>query len=91
MQAHRQLDEHDPHILRHRQQHFAQALQLAAGVLAVLVQFADGVELADAIHQAGDGEAEGILEPIALEASGRHRFVQQRGGDHFVIHAQIGQ
>ena len=69
-----QLDQDDPHVARHGQQHLAERLGLAlfAGVELQLV------ELGQAIDQFGDGRAEALDQLGLGDAAVLDRVVQQR-------------
>ena len=100
VQSIRQLDQHDAHIARHRQQHLAEIL----GLRVFLALEFDFVELGNTIHKFGDGGAEscgdmrlgdsGVLDNIMqqcgqkglhIELPGRaNRRHGQRMGDVFL-------
>ncbi len=80
-----QLDDQDPDVARHGDDHLADGLGLRG--VAVL----DLVQLGDAVHQRGDVLAEVLAQLVDRVLGVLDRVVQQRGADRVVRHAQLGQ
>jgi hypothetical protein len=94
VQAVGELDQHDPHILGHRQDHLPQVLGLrgpvallaGGGRLVGLGHLAGGVaELRDAIHEARDLRAEFSLQVIERTPGVLDHIVEQGGGERLGV------
>ena len=77
MQPVGELDQDYPDVLRHRQEHLAEALGLE--LLARLEL--DLVELGDAVDHIGDGLAERALDLDLGDAGVLHDVMEERGGE----------
>ena len=87
VQSVRELDQHDPHIARHRQQHLAEVLCLRLLGRREL-QF---VELRDAVDQLGHGAAEALGELVLRDSGILQHVVQQRCLDRGTIEVPVGE
>ena len=77
VQAVRELDQDDPDVVRHRDQHLAEVL----GLLLLVVLEGDLADLGDAVHEAGDVLPELRLDLLPRADRVFHRVVQQPGHD----------
>ena len=83
----RELDQHDAHVARHREQHLAEVLRLrllGRGKLQL-------VELRDAVDQFGHGAAEALGQLVLRYAGILQHVVQQRGLNRGAVEAPVGQ
>ena len=87
MQAIRELDDDDPEILRHREDHLPVVLCLR--LLATLVL--DPRQLRDAFHELGDLVAELGSHLVDRRVGVLDDVVQQRGSDRRVVGAELRQ
>ena len=87
MEAVGQLDEDDPHVLRHGQEHLADVL----GLLLLVAQRAELGELGDPVDQPGDVRPEPLLEVAQVVFGVLRDVVQQGGRDGHRVDAQLGQ
>jgi hypothetical protein len=81
----RELDQHDAHVARHRQQHLAEVLRLrllGRGELQL-------VELGDAVDQVGDHGAEALDQLLLGDAGVLEDVVQQRGLDRGAVEPPV--
>ena len=81
-----ELDEDDPHVVGHRQDHLAVVLRL--GVLAALEL--DAGQLRDALDELGDLVAELVAHLLDRDVGVLDDVVQERGGDRLVVEPQLG-
>jgi len=88
-----QLDQHDAHVVHHRQEDFAQVLGLLFFPVAPaqLAQLVDMLQLGDAVDQLGDFFAELVAQVIDLDVGVLGHVVEQGGGDGGGVEAQVGQ
>jgi hypothetical protein len=89
-----QLDQHDAHILCHRQQQLAQALgldMLAAAGVSLLLELADALHPGHAIDQPGDHRTEFRPDLLERDIGVLDHVMQHGGGDCFVIEFQFLQ
>ena len=98
MQAIGQLDDHDADILRHGDEHLAQAFGFlfVAQILAPLAEpvnlvLLDLLQLGHAIHQGCDIRAEFLPQPFQVNVGVLDHVVQQASGDGIRVHADVGQ
>ena len=82
LDAESQLDQHDPDVLDHRQQHAPQPLRLLRRILVVPVRL-QGVHLDDVVHQTHD-----LFAELAFELPGVARLDQPAGAEQ--AHDQRG-
>ena len=82
-----ELDQDDAHVVRHREQHLAEALGLRVLARGEL----DLVELGDAVDHVGDGLAERGLDLDLGDGGVLHHVVQQRGGEPLRVEAPLRQ
>ena len=80
-----QFDDHDPDVLAHGQQHFAQVL----GLLLLDAGKLDLGQLGDAVHQQGHFGPKGRLDLVDGDGRVLHHVVEQGGGDALGVHAQV--
>ena len=86
MQTVGKLDDHHANVAVHRHEHLAERLCL----LIVQVFDLDLRDLRDAIHELGDLRRE-LFCDLFFGCSGVFNgIVQERGAEHFDVHAQIG-
>ena len=86
VQAVGQLDDQDPHVLRHRHEHLAHR----GGLLRLLGVELDALELGDAVDDAGDVRTELGGDVVERDVRVLDRVVQQRGGDGDVVEPEVG-
>ena len=82
-----QLDDDDPDVLRHGQQHLAHILRL----LLLLGGKGDFVQLGHPVHQGGHIGAELLLHIRQLHRGILHHIVEDGGHDGLAVHPQIHQ
>ena len=82
-----ELDQDDADILRHREQHLAEALGLRVLARVEL----DLVELRDAVDHVGDGLAERRLDLRLGDGGVLHHVVEERGGESLRVQAPLRQ
>ena len=82
-----ELDQDDADVLRHRQQHLAEALGLRVLARGEL----DLVELRDAVDHVGDRLAERRLDLRLGDGGVLHHVVQQRGGEPLRVEPPLRQ
>ena len=82
-----ELDQHDAHVARHRQQHLAEVL----GLRLLGRRELQLVELRDAVDQLGDGAAEALGQLVLRDAGILQHVVQQRCLDRGTIEVPVGQ
>ena len=87
VQAVGQFDQDHPHILRHRQQHFAEVFRLRL-VLRIQTQL---VELGYAIDQHGHRLAERARSRLLVAGGVFHHVVQQRGDQGLRVKMPFGE
>ena len=80
-----ELDDHDPHVLAHGQQHLAQVF----GLLLLDAGKLDLGQLGDAVHQQGHLGPKGRLDLLDGDGGILHHVVQQGGGDALGVHPQV--
>ena len=80
-----ELDQDDAHVLRHREQHLAEAL----GLRILARRELDLVELGNAVDHVGDRLAERGLELGLGDGGVLHHVVQQRGGETLRVEAPL--
>ena len=80
-----QLDDHDPHIAAHSQQHFAQVFGLQLFDVGEL----NLGQLGHAVHQQGHFLAKGVGQVCQRGGGILYHIVQQGSGNALGIHAQI--
>jgi len=94
VQAVGELDEHHAHVLRHGQQHLAQALRLRVLVtrtLRLALEFLDYLHLRDAVHEFCDARTELLLQVLQTHAGVLDHVVENRGCQGFMIQPQVGE
>ena len=82
----RELDDQDPEVLGHGDQHLAHR----GGLLGLLGVELDAVELRDAVDDRGDVAAEVALEVVEGDAGVLDGVVQQGGGHGDVVEPEVG-
>ena len=82
-----ELDQDDPDVVRHRQEHLPDVL----GLLLLVAVGAELRQLGDAVHEVGDLGAEAVLDVGEAVLGVLGDVVQQRGGDGDRIEAEIGE
>ena len=87
MQAVGELDQDDPHVARHRQQHLAEIFRLR---FFVGFKF-DAVELGHAIDQFGHRLAELRGDFVLGDGGIFHHVVEQRRGQRLRVEVQLGE
>ena len=91
----RQFDEHDADVVRHRDEHLAQALRLAVALGDERHGTAgDGVharELGDAVGQFRHVLAELLAEVVQADVAVFENVVEERRGDGRRVEAEVGQ
>ena len=86
MQTVSKLDDHHANVAVHRHEHLAERLRL----FIVQIFDLDLRNLRDAIHELGDLRRE-LFCDLFFGCSGVFNgIVQERGAEHFDVHAQIG-
>ena len=83
----RELDEHDPDVLGHGQEHLADVL----GLLLLVAVGAEPRQLGDAVDELGDLRAEPLLDVGQAELGVLGDVVEQRGLDGDRVDAELGQ
>ena len=87
VQAVGELDEQDPQVVGHRQQHLAQAL----GLLLLLGGDRDAVQLGDPVDQRGGDVAELRGDVVAGEDGVLDHVVEQRRDQRRGVRAEVGE
>ena len=82
-----ELDEDDPDVLGHRQQHLADVL----GLLLLVAVGAEARQLRDAVDELGDLGAEALLDVGQAVLGVLGDVVQERGLDRDRVDAELGQ
>jgi hypothetical protein len=92
-----ELDHHDAHILRHRQEHFAQRFELRYAIIgfrACDMFAAQSLDLRHArrtVHQRNHGRAKSRVECVALRTCCYRRAEQQRRRNRLAAHSQTAE
>ena len=81
-----QLDDQDPQVLGHRDEHLAHR----GGLLRLLRVELDPLELGDAVDDRGDLGAELALDVGEGDLGVLHRVVEQGGGDRDLVEPELG-
>ncbi len=82
-----QLDQDDPDVVRHRQEHLPDVL----GLLLLVAVCAELRELGDAVHELGDLGAELLLDVGEGEVGVLGNVVQDCGGDRDRVDTDVGE
>ena len=82
-----ELDEHDPDVLGHRQEHLADVL----GLLLLVAVGAELRELGDAVDELGDLGAEALLDVGQAVLGVLGDVVQERGLDRDRVDPELGE
>ena len=93
MGAVRQLDEHHAHVLGHGEKDLAQVFRLQIGDAELRRQalLLDGVQLCDAVHQAGDILAELLADGLQGDIGIFHYVMENGRGDGLAVESQVRQ
>ena len=95
VQAVRQLDQDDPDILGHGQEHLAQVsglhLLLDLGPVPVVPGEFEFFQFGDTVHQKGHIRAEFLLDLLPGQDRVLHDVVEKSRRDGLLVHFQIGQ
>ena len=81
-----QLDQQDPPVVRHGDEHLADGGRLL-GLLGVELE---AVELGHAVDDAGHALAEGLLDRLERQPGVLHRVVQEGGRHRLGVEAELG-
>ncbi len=81
-----QLDQEDPPVVRHGDEHLADG----GGLLGLLGVELQPVQLGDAVDHAGHAVAEGLGDGLEGEAGVLHGVVQEGGGHRLGVEAELG-
>jgi hypothetical protein len=82
-----ELDEHDAHVVHHRQQHLADVL----GLLLLARLIADVRQLGEPVHQVRDLLAEGGADDFELDERVLDHVVEEPRGDRDLVQAHVGE
>ena len=80
-----ELDQHDAHVARHREQHLAEVL----GLRVLLRLELDAVELRDAVDEVGDRLAEALRDVVGRDLGVLDHVVQQRGAQRLRVELPV--
>ena len=86
MQPITELDDQDPEVFRHRDQHLAEG----GGLLGFFGVEADAIQLGHTVDDRRHLVAERPADVLELDPGVLHRIVEQRGGDRHLVEPQIG-
>jgi hypothetical protein len=87
VQAVGELDEDDPEVLPHREDHLAQRLRLLGGD----VGDDHPADLGDPVHEKGDRLPEEVANLVDGGDSVLHRVVEEAGGHRFLVEVPVGE